>query len=70
MITLLLVKSTRKKIIRGMIPVKFQNLNGWSSVLPKYSSLVFLYEDNKFRKCPQRNGQGQVLVEHRIGLLV
>ena len=51
-ITLLLVKSSTNKIMGGLIPVKLQNYNGWSSVLPDNSSLVFFYDDNKLRQCP------------------
>jgi hypothetical protein len=57
---LLLVKSTTKKIMGGLIPIKFQKLNGsYSSALADNSSLIFFYDDNKFRKCPQMNGQAK-----------
>jgi hypothetical protein len=35
----------------GLIPKKFQNLNSWSSAFPDNSSLVFYFDENKFRKC-------------------
>ncbi len=47
----------------GLIPIHFQNLNIWSKALPDNSSLVFFYDDNKFRKCPQRNGQAQAYLK-------
>ena len=50
-ITLLIVKSTTNKIMGGLIPIKFQELNA-PSALPDNSSFVFFYDDNKLRKSP------------------
>ena len=44
----------------GLIPRKSQDYNGWSSELSDNSSLVFFYDDDKLRKCPQRNGNAAV----------
>jgi hypothetical protein len=40
----------------GLSPFQIKNYNGWSELLPDNSSLVFFYENNKIRKCSQKNG--------------
>ena len=39
----------------GLSPIQIKNYNGFTKLLPEYSSLVFFYDKNKLRECPQIN---------------
>ena len=62
-ISLLLMKSStnheakncKSKIMGGLSPVHIKNYNGFTELLPDNSSLVFFFDENKLRKCPQTN---------------
>ena len=39
----------------GLSPVQIKNYNGFTDLLPDNSSLVFFYDEDQLRKCPQIN---------------
>ena len=55
-ITLILMKSNHNKILGGYTQTEWKNYSGKKEI-PTNSSFVFFYDDDKLRKCPQKNRQ-------------
>jgi hypothetical protein len=53
-ITLLLIKSNFQKILGGYTQTEWKDYNGKKEI-PSNSSFIFFYDDDNFRKCPQKN---------------